>query len=88
MQSKGRVPPGSGRSWGDAIAPPGTKCWMKNTKSRKDSASSSAPDVAHDGNFAQAVGLADRAVADCNRQDRSCRVIALGPFAVEAKGDK
>jgi Caspase domain len=28
------------------------------------------------------------AVADCNRQDRSCRVIALGPFAVEAKPDK
>jgi uncharacterized caspase-like protein len=28
------------------------------------------------------------AVADCNRQDRSCRVIAVGPFAVEAKGDK
>jgi hypothetical protein len=24
-------------------------------------------------------------VADCNRQDKSCRVIALGPFAVEAK---
>jgi uncharacterized caspase-like protein len=28
------------------------------------------------------------AVADCNRQDRSCRVIAVGPFAVETKGDK
>jgi Caspase domain len=28
------------------------------------------------------------ALADCNRQDKSCRVIALGPFAVEAKPDK
>jgi Caspase domain len=28
------------------------------------------------------------AVADCNRQDRSCHVIALGPFAVEAQPDK
>jgi adenylate cyclase len=28
------------------------------------------------------------AVDDCNRQDRSCRVIAVGPFAVEAKSDK
>jgi hypothetical protein len=25
----------------------------------------------------------DRALADCNRQDRGCRVIAIGPFAVE-----
>jgi hypothetical protein len=29
-----------------------------------------------------AIGLA---LSDCNRQDKSCRVIALGPFAVEAK---
>jgi hypothetical protein len=28
------------------------------------------------------------AVDDCNRQDRSRRVIAVGPFAVEAKPDK
>jgi Caspase domain len=28
------------------------------------------------------------AVDDCNRQDRSCRLIAIGPFAVEAKVDK
>ncbi len=28
------------------------------------------------------------AVDDCNRQDRSCKVIAIGPFAVEAKADK
>ena len=27
----------------------------------------------------------DGALADCARQDRSCRVIAIGPFAVEAK---
>jgi Caspase domain len=33
----------------------------------------------------EAVNLA---VADCGRQDRSCRVIAVGPFAVEAKPDK
>jgi hypothetical protein len=25
----------------------------------------------------------DGALADCNRQDRSCRVIAIGPFSVE-----
>jgi Caspase domain len=28
------------------------------------------------------------ALADCNRQDRACRVIALGPFAVEPKSDR
>jgi adenylate cyclase len=27
----------------------------------------------------------DGAMADCARQDRSCRVIAIGPFAVEPK---
>jgi len=27
----------------------------------------------------------DGALADCNKQDRTCRVIAIGPFAVEAK---
>ncbi len=27
----------------------------------------------------------DGAVADCAKQDRSCRVIAIGPFAVEPK---
>lgn len=27
----------------------------------------------------------DGALADCARQDRACRVIAIGPFAVEAK---
>jgi len=26
----------------------------------------------------------DAALADCARRDRNCRVIALGPFAVEA----
>jgi hypothetical protein len=28
------------------------------------------------------------ALADCNRQDRACRVIALGPFTVEQKPDR
>lgn len=27
----------------------------------------------------------DAALADCAKQDRSCRVIAIGPFAVEPK---
>jgi hypothetical protein len=27
----------------------------------------------------------DTAMADCSKQDSSCRVIAIGPFAVEAK---
>jgi adenylate cyclase len=27
----------------------------------------------------------DGAMADCARQDSSCRVIAIGPFAVESK---
>jgi hypothetical protein len=27
----------------------------------------------------------DGAMADCNKQDRSCHVIAIGPFVVEAK---
>jgi adenylate cyclase len=27
----------------------------------------------------------DGAMADCARQDRACRVIAIGPFAVEPK---
>ncbi len=27
----------------------------------------------------------DGALADCSRQDHACRVIAIGPFAVEAK---
>jgi adenylate cyclase len=27
----------------------------------------------------------DGALADCANQDRSCRVVAIGPFAVEPK---
>jgi hypothetical protein len=27
----------------------------------------------------------DGALADCGKQDRSCRVLAIGPFAVELK---
>jgi hypothetical protein len=27
----------------------------------------------------------DGALADCGKQDRSCRVIAIGPFEVEPK---
>jgi hypothetical protein len=27
----------------------------------------------------------DGALADCGKQDRSCRVVAIGPFAVELK---
>ena len=28
-------------------------------------------------------GAIEGALTDCNRQDRNCRVIALGPFSVE-----